>query len=33
MLEDIQKAVDKWIREVGKGYFSELTNIDRKSVV
>ena len=27
MLEDIQKAVDKWIREVGKGYFSELTNM------
>ena len=27
MLEDIQKAVDKWIHEVGKGYFSELTNM------
>lgn len=27
MLEEVQKSVDQWIREVGKRYFSELTNM------
>lgn len=27
MLRDIQKAVDEWIGNVGKRYFSELTNM------
>lgn len=27
MLKDAQREVDKWIREVGKRYFSELTNM------
>lgn len=26
-VEDMQARVDAWIREVGKGYFSELTNM------
>lgn len=27
MLDEVQKSVDDWIREVGKRYFSELTNM------
>lgn len=27
MLKEVQESVDKWIREVGKRYFSELTNM------
>ncbi len=27
MLKEIQREVDKWIAEVGKRYFSELTNM------
>ena len=26
-LKEIQEKVDKWIKEIGKGYFSELTNM------
>lgn len=26
-LKDVQREVDTWIREIGKGYFSELTNM------
>ena len=26
-LKEAQQSVDKWIREIGKGYFSELTNM------
>ena len=26
-LKDMQKAVDQWIKSVGNGYFSELTNM------
>ncbi len=26
-IQEAQTIVDKWIREVGKGYFSELTNM------
>lgn len=26
-IEEAQKAVDRWIREVGNGYFSPLTNM------
>lgn len=26
-IEDMQKAVDRWIRTIGGGYFSELTNM------
>ena len=27
MLQEVQKSVDDWIREIGKRYFSELTNM------
>ncbi len=27
MLQEVQESVDKWIGEVGKRYFSELTNM------
>ncbi|MDE7414599.1 MAG: nucleotide pyrophosphohydrolase [Muribaculaceae bacterium] len=26
-IKDAQKRVDEWIRSIGKGYFSELTNM------
>lgn len=26
-IEEAQKTVDTWIRDIGKGYFSELTNM------
>lgn len=26
-LEEMQKAVDRWIKTIGGGYFSELTNM------
>lgn len=26
-IEDMQRDVDEWIRNIGKGYFSELTNM------
>ncbi|MDE6083581.1 MAG: nucleotide pyrophosphohydrolase [Muribaculaceae bacterium] len=26
-IKEAQETVDKWIREIGKGYFSELTNM------
>lgn len=26
-LEEMQKAVDRWIKTIGDGYFSELTNM------
>lgn len=26
-IEEAQKSVDAWIRDIGKGYFSELTNM------
>lgn len=26
-IEEAQKTVDVWIKEIGKGYFSELTNM------
>ncbi|MDE7159568.1 MAG: nucleotide pyrophosphohydrolase [Muribaculaceae bacterium] len=26
-IHDAQRNVDRWIREIGKGYFSELTNM------
>jgi NTP pyrophosphatase (non-canonical NTP hydrolase) len=25
-LDDLQEKVDRWIKEIGKGYYSELTN-------
>lgn len=27
MLKEMQESVDKWIHDIGKGYFSELTNM------
>ena len=27
MLQDVQKSVDDWIQDIGKRYFSELTNM------
>ena len=27
-LEEMQKAVDRWIKTIGGGYFSELTNME-----
>ncbi len=27
MLQDVQKSVDGWIQDIGKRYFSELTNM------
>lgn len=26
-IEEMQQAVDAWIRDIGGGYFSELTNM------
>ncbi|MFV0507184.1 MAG: nucleotide pyrophosphohydrolase [Bacteroidales bacterium] len=26
-IEDLQKEVDRWIKDIGGGYFSELTNM------